>query len=73
MNKKQSRWVIYLSGFDFDIKYQAGSRNLADSLSRKPNYIAEAEAESNRSYFEMPTFAAKLARAKSTGVSFIEI
>ena len=36
LNKKQARWALYLSRFDFTLKHVPGSRmGKADSLSRR--------------------------------------
>jgi len=38
LNRKQARWALYLSRFDFMLKYIPESRmGKADSLSRRPN------------------------------------
>jgi len=38
LNRRQARWVLYLSRFDFMLKYVLGSKmGKADSLSRRPN------------------------------------
>ncbi len=39
------RWRETLFCYDLDIVYQTGKTNLADGLSRKPNYKAVAEVE----------------------------
>jgi len=36
---------MYLAGFDFSIKHQAGKRNLADAPSRRPDYAGDKLAE----------------------------
>ena len=41
LNGRQARWDIKLAGFDFEIKYQAGRKNPADALSRRPDYAGE--------------------------------
>ena len=39
MNKRQARWVLYLSRFDFMLKHILGSKmEKADSLSRRPDW-----------------------------------
>ncbi|GJP62824.1 hypothetical protein CLOP_g19847, partial [Closterium sp. NIES-67] len=36
LTRRQARWAELLSGFTFDIRYRAGSTNMADPLSRQP-------------------------------------
>ncbi|CAI7770301.1 unnamed protein product [Closterium sp. NIES-53] len=36
LTRRLARWAELLSGFSFDIRYRAGSTNLADPLSRQP-------------------------------------
>ena len=39
MNKRQARWALYLSRFDFMLKHILGSKmEKADSLSRRPDW-----------------------------------
>ena len=46
LNDRQARWVEKLSNFDFRISYLKGSLNrVADELSRRADYEAEASAE----------------------------
>jgi len=38
LNRRQARWALYLSGFDFALKHVPGTKmGKADSLSRRPN------------------------------------
>jgi len=38
LNRRQARWVLYLSRFDFMLKHVPGSKmRKADSLSRRPD------------------------------------
>jgi len=38
LNQRQARWALYLSRFDFTLKYVLGSKiEKADSLSRRPD------------------------------------
>jgi hypothetical protein len=39
------RWWETLSGYDLEIVYRTGKTNMADGLSRRPDYKATAEAE----------------------------
>ena len=36
---------MYLAGFDFNIKYQAGKRNPANAPSRRPDYASDKLTE----------------------------
>jgi len=39
LNQRQARWALYLSRFDFTLKYVLGSKmGKADSLSRRPDW-----------------------------------
>ena len=39
LNRRQARWALYLSRFDFMLKYIPGSKmGKADSLSRRPDW-----------------------------------
>ena len=39
LNRRQARWALYLSRFNFTLKHVPGNRiGKADSLSRKPNW-----------------------------------
>lgn len=54
-----ARWVYRLSAFDFDLQHQAGKKNPADGLSRKPAYMKGEVA-----YLDLlPTLERKLALA----------
>jgi len=38
LNRQQARWALYLSRFDFVLKYISGTKmEKADSLSRRPD------------------------------------
>lgn len=51
-----ARWVYRLSAFDFDIKHRPGTKNPADGLSRRPDYM-----KGEISYEDvLPTLAKKL-------------
>jgi len=44
LNRRQARWVLYLSRFNFMLKHVPGSRiGKADSLSRRPDWKVEVE------------------------------
>ena len=43
INGRQARWLVYLMPYDFIIKHRPGLLNLANSLSRQPNYKAREE------------------------------
>ena len=46
LNQKQTRWALYLSRFDFTLKYIAGnSIGQADSLSRRTDQTEEVESD----------------------------
>ena len=49
MNQRHARWALFFKRFDFVIKYRPGSKNnLADALSRRPDYIpSESESIAN--------------------------
>ena len=55
---------MFLAPFDFEIRYQAGKRNPADALSRRPDYDDDRDLEDGY----LPTLKAKIARAKSFGI-----
>ena len=39
LNRRQARWALYLSRFDFVLKHVPGSKmEKADSLSRRPDW-----------------------------------
>jgi len=45
-NQRQARWVLYLSRFDFTLKYMAGkSMGQADSLSRREDWVEKVERD----------------------------
>lgn len=39
LNRRQARWSIFLSEFNFRLDYLPGSRNPADAPSRRPDYV----------------------------------
>ena len=46
LNQRQARWALYLSRFDFALKYVAGkSMGQADSLSRRADWAERVEKD----------------------------
>ena len=46
LNKRQVRWALYLSRFDFMLKHIPGSRmEKTDSLSRRPDWKVGVERD----------------------------
>ena len=46
LNRRQARWALYLSRFDFTLKHIPGSKmGKADSLSRRPDWEVEVEKD----------------------------
>jgi len=46
LNRRQARWTLYLSRFDFTLKHIPGSRmGKADSLSRRPDWEIGVEGD----------------------------
>ena len=46
LNRRQARWTLYLSRFDFMLKYVLGSKiEKADSLSRRPDWEVGVERD----------------------------
>ena len=46
LNQRQARWILYLSRFDFALKYVAGKNmRQADSLSRRVDWAEEVERD----------------------------
>jgi hypothetical protein len=43
INSRQARWLVYLTLYDFVIRYQPGLLNPADSPSWRPDYKAQAQ------------------------------
>src|SRR6266852_1272994 len=41
INGRQARWLIYLTPYDFIIRYRPGLLNPADGPSRRPDYLAQ--------------------------------
>ena len=46
LNRRQARWALYLSGFNFTLKHVPGSKmGKADSLSRRPDWEIGVEKD----------------------------
>jgi len=46
LNRRQARWALYLSRFNFTLKHVPGSKmDKADSLSRRPNWEVGVEKD----------------------------
>ncbi len=45
LTRRQVRWALDLSAFDFQLVYRKGTLNPADGLSRRPDYQRDAELE----------------------------
>lgn len=60
LNGRQARWCMYLAGYDFVIRHQAGKRNPADGPSRRPDYMDETPPTGME---WMPTIQNKMAAA----------
>jgi len=46
LNRRQARWTLYLSRFDFTLKHIPGSKmGKADSLSRRPDWEVGVERD----------------------------
>lgn len=48
LNRRQARWSEFLQMFDFDWAYRPGRTNVADPLSRIPDQVAPAHAQSGQ-------------------------
>ena len=58
LNKRQARWAMKLSMYDFSITHRAGRLNAADAPSRRPDYQGENESLSRL----LPTLQHKFAK-----------
>ena len=48
LNKRQAHWILYLSRFDFTLKYVPKTKmEKIDRLSRKPHWKVEVEVKNN--------------------------
>ena len=55
LNKRQTRWALYLSRFDFMLKHVSGSKmEKADSLSRRPDWEIEVEKNNKNEILVKP-------------------
>jgi transposase InsO family protein len=64
INRRQARWALELSAYDFEINYQAGKLNPADGPSRRPDYgLATARGSEM-----LPTLQRKLRAADKLGL-----
>ena len=46
LNRRQARWALYLSRFDFTLKHISGSKmGKADGLSRRPDWEVRVEKD----------------------------
>ena len=45
LSRRQARWSLFLSRFDFTLSYKAGSTNHADPLSRHPDLSEGVESD----------------------------
>jgi len=55
LNRKQVRWILYLSRFDFILKHILGSKmGKADSLSRRPDWEIEVDKDNKNETLVKP-------------------
>ena len=55
LNKRQTRWALYLSRFDFMLKHVPGSKmEKADSLSRRPDWEIGVEKNNKNKILVKP-------------------
>jgi len=55
LNRRQARWALYLSRFDFMLKYIPGSKmGKADSLSRRPDWEVGVERDNKNEILVKP-------------------
>jgi len=48
LNRRQARWVLYLSIFDFTLKYVPGTKmGKTDRLSRRPDWKVRMEKDND--------------------------
>ncbi|KAF5339905.1 hypothetical protein D9758_015029 [Tetrapyrgos nigripes] len=45
LNRRQARWSMFLSEFDFQLHWASGKENVADSASRRADYVPQKEDE----------------------------
>ena len=52
LNRRQLRWALYLSRFDFTLKYVTGTKmGKTDRLSRKPDWKVKVEKDNDNQIF----------------------
>jgi len=52
LNRRQARWALYLSRFDFTLKYVAGSKmEKADGLSRRADWKIGVDRDNENQVF----------------------
>jgi len=55
LNRRQARWALYLSRFNFTLKYVPGSKmGKADSLSRRPDWKVGVERDNENETLVKP-------------------
>jgi len=55
LNRRQARWALYLSRFDFTLKHVLGSKmGKADSLSRRPDWEVGVERDNENETLVKP-------------------
>jgi len=55
LNKRQTRWALYLSRFNFILKHVPGSKmGKADSLSRRPDWEIEVDKDNKNEMLVKP-------------------
>ena len=47
LNRRQARWSLYLSRFDYKLTHKAGSTNKSDGLSRRPDHKRGVELDNS--------------------------
>ena len=59
LNRRQARWALYLSRFDFEMIHKPGaSMEKADALSRRPDHKEGVENDNNEQTLLKPEFFA---------------
>ena len=54
LSRRQARWSLFLSQFDFQLSYKAGTTNHADALSRRPD-LSEGVESDNKAQTLLPS------------------
>lgn len=60
LTRRQARWSLALSAYDFELEYRPGASNPADGPSRRPDYLEEDKTDP---LDRIPTLQVKLQRA----------